>query len=333
LIAKQVVLKVISASVNILNSNNKAKPNADKKSENECKEKPFLRECNNKKKSFSWFIDFGLKENSTKHEYFMHKQMLSINSDPVGASMKECSDKDSESNAISNHHNVISSRKYFNLERWYCISRPQYKFSCGISSLVSCWNYLYSTLGHGNLQPLKVEYALKMLGFSEPFDEIKFGPFTGNATLIEWFHFLNKKFGVFGYASFFYKPVGKEKTSISESEAKESFKTLLKSKNNAFIYHCHNHYCCPIGFELEPVEPSQIFEANQTEFVEWILVADTSKKYPCFHCVKWEDMNKDLNMKYPEYLNIRQLDKGVQMLDKNKKAGGNIHCLMIFKKY
>ena len=39
LIAKQVVLKVISASVNILNSNNKAKPNADKKSENECKEK------------------------------------------------------------------------------------------------------------------------------------------------------------------------------------------------------------------------------------------------------------------------------------------------------
>ena len=29
------------------------------------------------------------------------------------------------------------------------MSRPQYKTSCGISSLVSCWNYLFSTLGHG----------------------------------------------------------------------------------------------------------------------------------------------------------------------------------------
>ena len=31
----------------------------------------------------------------------------------------------------------------------YCISRPQYKTSCGISSLVSCWNFLYSTMGAG----------------------------------------------------------------------------------------------------------------------------------------------------------------------------------------
>lgn len=31
----------------------------------------------------------------------------------------------------------------------YCISRPQYKTSCGMSSLVSCWNFLYSTLGAG----------------------------------------------------------------------------------------------------------------------------------------------------------------------------------------
>ena len=30
-----------------------------------------------------------------------------------------------------------------------CMSRPQYKTSCGISSVVSCWNYLFSTLGNG----------------------------------------------------------------------------------------------------------------------------------------------------------------------------------------
>ena len=31
----------------------------------------------------------------------------------------------------------------------YCISRPQYKRSCGISSLVSCWNFLFTSLGAG----------------------------------------------------------------------------------------------------------------------------------------------------------------------------------------
>jgi hypothetical protein len=44
---------------------------------------------------------------------------------------------------------IFENRKYINLKRWYCVSRPQYKYSCGISSLVSCWNYLYSVLGHG----------------------------------------------------------------------------------------------------------------------------------------------------------------------------------------
>ncbi len=31
----------------------------------------------------------------------------------------------------------------------YCMSHPQYSKSCGISSVVSCWNYLFSTLGNG----------------------------------------------------------------------------------------------------------------------------------------------------------------------------------------
>lgn len=48
----------------------------------------------------------------------------------------------------------IKERKVLDLRRWYCISRPQYERSCGISSLVSVWNYLYSKVGVGNLDPL-----------------------------------------------------------------------------------------------------------------------------------------------------------------------------------
>lgn len=37
----------------------------------------------------------------------------------------------------------MAERKYLNLKKWYCLSRPQYSKSCGITSLVSCWNFLY----------------------------------------------------------------------------------------------------------------------------------------------------------------------------------------------
>ena len=35
------------------------------------------------------------------------------------------------------HISYVEKRKFFNINRWNCISRPQYKYSCGISSLVS----------------------------------------------------------------------------------------------------------------------------------------------------------------------------------------------------
>ncbi|XP_015753399.1 PREDICTED: uncharacterized protein LOC107333151 [Acropora digitifera] len=79
---------------------------------------------------------------------------------------------------------TMAARKVLDLRRWYCISRPQYRKSCGISSLVSCWNFLFSTLGGGSEKPLIQEEALTILGFKPPFGEIRFGPFTGNATLM-----------------------------------------------------------------------------------------------------------------------------------------------------
>lgn len=51
----------------------------------------------------------------------------------------------------------------------YCISRPQYKTSCGISSLVSCWNFLYSTLGAGRWAVIQTLILLRQLGFKKPY--------------------------------------------------------------------------------------------------------------------------------------------------------------------
>jgi hypothetical protein len=44
-------------------------------------------------------------------------------------------------------HEMAIQRKYLNINRWNCVSRPQYQKSCGISSLTCCWNYLFSQMG------------------------------------------------------------------------------------------------------------------------------------------------------------------------------------------
>uniref|UniRef100_A0A8D0GME3 Basic, immunoglobulin-like variable motif containing n=1 Tax=Sphenodon punctatus TaxID=8508 RepID=A0A8D0GME3_SPHPU len=228
----------------------------------------------------------------------------------------------------------IKQRKVLDLSRWYCISRPQYKTSCGISSLVSCWNFLYSTLGVGNLPPVTQEEALHILGFQPPFEDIRFGPFTGNTTLMRWFRQINDHFHVKGYSYFLYKPHGKNNTA-GESAAGALAKLTqgLKDESMAYIYHCQNHYFCPIGFEATPVKPSKAYRGRllQQEVEYWILIGEPSRKHPTIHCKKWADIVTDLNTQNPEYLDIRHLERGLQYR-KTKKVGGNLHCIIAFQR-
>ncbi|KAL9965927.1 hypothetical protein ACROYT_G029794 [Oculina patagonica] len=229
---------------------------------------------------------------------------------------------------------MMAGRKVLDLRRWYCMSRPQYKHSCGISSLVSCWNFLFSSLGAGSKQPLTQEEALSILGFKPPFAEIRFGPFTGNATLMRWFRQLCEYFGVHGEAYFLYKPKGKSRTiGLSGEEALRQLKKGLHNPQMAFIYHCYNHYFCPIGYDDSPVKAVDAYRVQlyEDEVETWILIGDPSCKYPSIHCKRWTDIETDLNNEAPLYLNIRQLHKGIQQ--KNvKKTGGNLHCIMAFQK-
>ncbi|XP_069746808.1 basic immunoglobulin-like variable motif-containing protein isoform X2 [Narcine bancroftii] len=228
----------------------------------------------------------------------------------------------------------MKQRKVLDLRRWYCISRPQYKTSCGISSLVSCWNYLFSTCGTGSLPPITQEEALHILGFHQPFEDIRFGPFTGNATLMRWFRQLNEHFHMRGCSYVLYKPHGKNRTAGETAEgALLKLTQGLKDESMAFIYHCQNHYFCPIGFEATPLKATKAFRGKlpleEMEF--WILIGEPSKKHPAIHCKKWADIVTDLNTQNPEYLDIRNPEKGIQYR-KTKKVGGNLHCIIAFQK-
>lgn len=46
---------------------------------------------------------------------------------------------------------------------WLTLSRPQYKRTCGISSLVSLWNFQFSKLGNGDKDPITIEQAMLKL--------------------------------------------------------------------------------------------------------------------------------------------------------------------------
>ncbi|XP_061593590.1 basic immunoglobulin-like variable motif-containing protein [Cololabis saira] len=228
----------------------------------------------------------------------------------------------------------IKQRKVLDLRRWYCISRPQYKMSCGISSLVSCWNFLYSSLGAGSLPPISQEEALHVLGFQPPFEEIKFGPFTGNTTLMRWFRQINDHFRVRGCSYILYKPHGKNKTAGETAEgALLKLTQGLKDESMAYIYHCQNHYFCPVGFEATPLKPAKAYRValptNETEY--WIMIGEPSRKHPAIHCKKWMDIVTDLNTQNPEYLDIRHTERGIQRR-KTKKVGGNLHCIMAFQR-
>ena len=119
------------------------------------------------------------------------------------------------------------------------MTRPQYPKTCGMSSVMSCWNYLFSTLGAGALTPVSTEEALHTIGFLPPFGGIKFGGFTGNIALTEWFQVICKKFGVKGSARVVYKRNGDQATNdISDLQAMQIIKKGLKSENKAYIYHC-----------------------------------------------------------------------------------------------
>jgi len=237
----------------------------------------------------------------------------------------------------------MSFRKHLDLRRWYCMSRPQYAKSCGMSSMISCWNFLYSTLGAGTLPPLSQEEALTLLGFEPPFGEIRFGPVTGNGTLMRWFGLLNKHFNLKGKAYTFWKLHGHSRTlGVEPEECLERLEESLRGDNMAFVYHCYNHYFCPIGYEITPTKPADAYKSieaiTSNEVEHWIIIGEPSKCYPCFHVKKWKEIVKDIDCQNPDFYNLRKPELGVQQrkgktFTEGKKFGGNIHCIIAFERF
>jgi hypothetical protein len=222
----------------------------------------------------------------------------------------------------------LEQRLVLRLPRLLCVNK-QYPRGCGIASLTSIYNYLYSWLGESAVgatrPPHSQEELMSILGFEPPFGEIAWGPFTGNSTLIRWFHALNRHFGLRGRAHILYKAHGHGKTTHlypDNTAALVAVKAALRDPHCALIYHCYNHYMVPVGYQEIP--------HAQTDFLKptvpvascdtTIFIGEVSRgRHEAMYARKWEQVVKDIECKSPLYFNIRHPEKGVQRREPKPK--------------
>mmetsp|Transcript_6955 Transcript_6955/g.10177 ORF Transcript_6955/g.10177 Transcript_6955/m.10177 type:complete len:329 (-) Transcript_6955:9-995(-) len=269
----------------------------------------------------------------------LRREKESDSSDDDEYSVSSDDEEELEVDVIGKKIELINEKKCLDMRRWDCVSRAQYKRSCGISSLTSVFNFLFSERGYGRLPIQTQEDMIGLLGKKPPFDEIMFGSFTGNRTLIRWFKKFCKHFGVRGKARVIWKEVGTGK----KGNAKDCQKKMLdglKSTNKAYIYHSFNHYMCPIGYEVTNQDPTRAYEqkiatAEQTARANdiYIIMGDTSKSYGPLQSVKWTDIVLDLSQRSPYTYNVRKPWLGVTKKEpeKVKRKGNNLHCIIEFE--
>jgi hypothetical protein len=208
---------------------------------------------------------------------------------------------------------------------------------CGITSLTTCWNYLFSHLGAGVKQPISTEEAAGIIGIHPPYDLIPFGDITSNQVLMEWFQNLNDKFGVKGTSKIFYKLHGEDKTDKTSEEALKELKEGLRSEKKAYIYHAEYHYFLIIGYESNSLMANEAYSDKDdfSETEEWIIIGEISFKHAPMHIKKWDDIVFDLGIQYPKFFDIRETEKGVQEKPRDEKfdesrIGNNVHCIIEF---
>ena len=73
------------------------------------------------------------------------------------------------------------------------------------------------------------------------------------SSFFRWFRALNRHYKVRGRGFYLYKPCGTYRTvGMTSQDALSHMKRGLSGTDMAYVYHCLNHYFCPIGFEDTP---------------------------------------------------------------------------------
>ena len=232
----------------------------------------------------------------------------------------------SKSVKLTNFKSFITEpKKFLDLKRWHCLSRPQSSKLCGITTIVGCWNYLYSVLGNGTLPILTPETAMKIVNYNQ--DHVKpSGVFINNKVIITYFETLCEYFKLQGKAKMYWR---RDNGELPDTILRE-YITDIKNKKKAFVYHCYNHYLTPLGYDIVPNDPAKgcldVVDCEGADF--WIILGETTRQQPSMQSVKWREVVNDITCNDVYFYNIREKYKGMQI---KRERGKNNHCFILFE--
>jgi len=156
---------------------------------------------------------------------------------------------------------------YVNNELLGFISRPQFEFSCSLSSLTAVFNYLYSA----KLGILTSQQLAESIDIEDP-EDMEEGP--GNKTLMDWFDDLCKHYKVIGSSKFFIQDKDVEDWDKNPHVINE-LKKAIKSDKQALIYHLDNHYNLIVGYFEHAKNPDDAYN-NKSKLERWIVLGEHS---------------------------------------------------------
>ncbi|NMD12769.1 MAG: hypothetical protein GYA77_04400 [Candidatus Cloacimonetes bacterium] len=163
--------------------------------------------------------------------------------------------------------------RYVNNHLLACVSRPQHENSCSLTSLTAIFNYLYSD--HIGIKT-SAELASN-LGIEAP-GEFSYGP--GNMTLLQWFDKLCLYYDVKGTGHIYLK--GEDVTDEQwKNNAKvfSDLKEVIRSDDQALIYHQNNHYNLIVGYFEHSANPDKAYETG-LELRRWIILGEHTEYNP-----------------------------------------------------
>jgi len=193
--------------------------------------------------------------------------------------------------------------RYVNNRILKCLSRPQYIYSCGLTSLTCVVNFLWSR----KLGIITQEVLARQLGFSAKSSGEE-SP--GNRTILKWFrkfraiHHLTGTENLFLDADSYLAP-----NSVGYEKMVANVKRTVRSKDTILIHHTANHYNIVCGYFESAEKPDEAYRKDA--FVKrWLLLAehyDRDNEGP-IDSIRFRDLRKALRDK--DYGVLRFNSKG-----------------------
>lgn len=227
-------------------------------------------------------------------------------------------------------------RQRLDNSRWQCVARPQYKYSCAISCLVSIFNYLFC-------KDIDLDECIAILfpNMKEDPQHYDFGSQASNSAVQNWFKVICMHYGLLGTSHIICKEQGRTRTNCSKQEALRNIISALNTPNCALLYHCLNHYCIIVGYIISPSAPSKLsgdcsfsekdgyilklLHANGEEAEDvddsdvWLIIADCGRGTAPLRSLTWEFVHKDISTRPPYAYNARHPERGLLRKTESKE--------------